>query len=100
MKDQPVVDVARSLQKSYRFRAMYWGSASFFIQLDQTIRHSYAISLTDVVRMYQDCCRMNDKTIEEVLASWDMLLNGTACADLFKEYRTKDASDVFPEVGN
>ena len=93
--EDPVVTIAKSLQKSHRYRQMYWGSASYFMQLDDMIRAKHGTSLSGVIREYQNCCRQTDATIDEIVASWDRLLESSACGDLLRVYQNRPASEVF-----
>ena len=93
--EDPVVIIAKSLQKSHRYRQMYWGSASYFIQLDEMIRARHGTALSGVIREYQNCCRQTDATIDEIVTSWDRLLESSACGDLLRVYQNRPASEVF-----
>ncbi len=93
--DQDMVSIARSLRKGHRYSQMYWGSASFFIQLDQKLQDGYGIRLTELISDYQDCCRLKDQSIEDVIASWDNLLGGDACNELMEIFQTAPASTIW-----
>ena len=92
--DQDMVTIAKSLQKKHLYPQMYWGSASFFIRLDQGLQKKYDTTLPDLIKAYQLCCRMEDQSIEEVIKSWDRILEGTACSDLMKTYQNAPASEI------
>ena len=90
--DQDMVSMAKSLRKGHRYPQMYWGSASFFIRLDQELQKDYGLRLTELIKKYQGCCRMDDQSIGDVIASWDRLLEGNACSELMKMFQTAPAS--------
>ncbi len=92
------ITTARDLYRQHLYPAMYWGSASFFIQLDETLRNKKDTSLPELVREYQICCRLKDGSIDEVIASWDRILGGTTCQQLLRSYGTESAASVFNQL--
>lgn len=94
-RNQDFVTVAKELQSRNRYSDMYWGGASFFLRLNESLGEKYGISLTQLMHEYLACCRMSDGTFEEVIASWDRILGGSACSDLLHSYTTKPSSELF-----
>ena len=94
-RNQDFVTVAKELQRRNRYSDMYWGSATFFINLDKALKIHYDITLPDLVKEYLNCCRMEDESIEEIIASWDRILGSSSCRDLLMKYRTDPASELF-----
>ena len=92
--EQDMVTIARSLQKRHLYPQMYWGGASFFVRLDQNLKKEYNTSLSELIKAYQACCRLEDQSIEEVINSWDRLLGTSACSDLLRTYQFAPASVV------
>ena len=93
-RDKDFVTVAKELQSRNRYSDMYWGGASFFLNLDESLKRMHNISLTELIQEYLTCCRMEDDTLEEVIDSWDRIIGGTACSELLNSYRTEPASEV------
>jgi len=89
------ITVARDLQRRHIYPALYWGGASFFIHLDQLLGREFGTSLPGLIREYQNCCRVKDSSLAEVVASWDRILGDTICSELFRSYGTESASTVF-----
>lgn len=94
-RPQDFVTVARELQSKNRYSDMYWGSASFFMRLDESLKMEYNLSLTTLIKEYLKCCRLGDDTIEEVILSWDQIVGGSTCSNMLKAYQTKPASNFF-----
>ena len=93
-KDQDMISIARNLQKSHRYPQMYWGSATFFMSLDAILVKEFDTSLLQLIKEYQECCRLNDDTLEELLDSWDGILGEPVCRDLLYKYQTAPAREI------
>ncbi len=94
-RNQDFVTVARDLQSRNRHSDMYWGGASFFLRLDETLRREHNLTLPELMKEYLTCCRLADDSIEEVIASLDEILGGSICRELLISYQTEPASTLF-----
>ena len=94
------VTIAKDLQRRHLYPEMYWGSAGFFLRLDQSLRDEYGTSLPELIKVYQTCCRLKDSSISEVITSWDRILGGSVCSELLKSYGTESADEVFEKSSN
>ena len=73
---------------------MYWGGASYFMQIDKRLRLEYGQELTGFINEYLDCCRMKDMSFEELIESWDRLLGEPLFSDMLQNYQTSPASEI------
>ncbi|GGO67364.1 hypothetical protein GCM10010982_13650 [Bowmanella pacifica] len=89
--------VARRLMKNGRYPAAYWGSAWFFVVADRQLQQDYGKSLTQLVARYQQCCRMTDHNLEQVLNSWDALLEKPLFVPLYQEFENTPAKQFFQQ---
>ncbi len=94
-REQDFVTVSKELQSRHRYSDMYWGGASFFLHLNDSLKKMYHTTLAELIQQYQACCRLEDDSLEDVIASWDQILGGSACSDLLKYYKTEPASNIF-----
>jgi len=50
--------------------------------------------LPELVQRYMECCRKGSRRLSDVLASWDRLLDSTACQSIFNEYSEQPCRNV------
>lgn len=97
MVDEPYAEVAKGLSKTHHYPEMYWGGALFFVQLNDRFIKDHQTSLSKVLQDYQSCCRLNDKSIQAILGSFDTITGSSSAIDLMELYSTLPARDLFPE---
>lgn len=89
------IENAKALRKKYNFPAMYWGSAMYFIQINQLLESEEGISLTELIKKYQTCCRTKDKRIEKLLETLDKDLKTPLFTNLYNECNTKPFVKIY-----
>ena len=92
--DRDFVSVSKELQSRNHYSVMYWGGASYFMQIDKRLRLEYGQELTGFINEYLDCCRMKDMSFEELIESWDRLLGEPLFSDMLQSYQTSPASEI------
>lgn len=88
------IQVSDSLLGAYNYGFMYWGSASFFYTIDKQLRKKHKMRFRDVVKEYQSCCRLTDKSLLTIISSYDSISNDSLFSSLMKKYRNKPAYEV------
>ena len=73
---------------------MYWGSASFLFTIDKRLRAEQNKRFVDILVDYQECCRLEDRYLVEVIHSFDELIGEPWCSDLMAIYRNKSANEA------
>jgi hypothetical protein len=73
---------------------MYWGGASYFMQIDKRLQEKHGLELTDFIKEYQRCCRLKDESFEELIESWDRLLGEPIFSELLRNYQSGAASEI------
>ena len=96
--DSPFIVVADSLKRNHHYAEMYWGSVTFFVNLDQHLKQTQGFSLNELLQDYQSCCRENDGNLSDIIRSFDRLTNNSYPSDLLEAYRFGPARDVMPGV--
>ncbi len=89
--DDDLATVARNLKEGNRHAPMYWGGATYFLNLNKVLIEEHKTSLTQVVREYQTCCRLKDRSMNNVVESWDNIIGSSVATDLLHDYQTKPA---------
>jgi hypothetical protein len=98
-KQSPFVEVCTELvSEHHNYPAMYWGSTSFFIRLDQGLIKMKDMDLNQFIQLYQNQGRMTDQNLEELIQSWDAISDSTFCQELMKRYTEEPADMVFKEL--
>ena len=95
--NQPMVDVVDSLKKEWNYPHIYWGGASFFWKLNQRLISEKGISLMDVLKKYEQCCRVNEGSPEEICADFDTISKSRIASNLLIQYQTQPAHLIFAE---
>jgi hypothetical protein len=65
---------------------------------DTKLQQQHKISLTQLISLYQDCCRAQDNNLEEVLASLDGMIEDKLFTQLMDEFKNVPAKKLYPEV--
>jgi hypothetical protein len=92
-------DNARKLLKARRYAAGYWGGAQFFVIADQLLQQHHKGSLAQLIARYQQCCRLKDDSLEQVIASLDKLSDSQLFSDLLQQFSQQDASTLLQRYG-
>lgn len=93
-KEEPFAEVAMDLRSQHRYPQMYWGGAYFFVQLDKELKKNNGKSLCEVLVEYQDCCRLQDGSIDDIMTSFDQISDGNTSRELINNFRTLPAKEI------
>ena len=93
-RDQDFVSVAKDLQSRNRYPDMYWGGASYFMQIEQQLANEYGQTFPKFIKEYLLCCRLEDKPFKELIESWDRLLGEPMFSELLNKYQAAPASEI------
>lgn len=96
--DLTAASIATRLMNNKQYPAAYWGGAYFFILADSKLQQQYKIRLTQLISLYQDCCRASDNNLEEVLTSLDGMIEGKLFSQLMDDFENLSARELYPEV--
>jgi len=96
--DLSAASIATRLMDNKQYPAAYWGSAYFFVLADTKLQQQHHISLTQLISLYQNCCRAQDHNLEEVFASLDRMIEGKLFSQLMDEFKNLPARQLYPEV--
>jgi hypothetical protein len=96
--DSPFIFVADSLKSNHHYPEMYWGSVTYFANLDKYLTQTQNKSLTEFLQAYQLCCRLKDKNLDDFIQSFDQLSGNPYAGELLDAYQYGKARDVIPKV--
>ncbi|MDX1390993.1 MAG: hypothetical protein R3241_01335, partial [Rheinheimera sp.] len=99
LNQQSMRDNAWQLLKARRFAGGYWGGAQFFVIADRLLRQQQKGSLTQLIARYQRCCRMQDRTLDDVIRSLDKLSDSQLFAELLQQFNQQAASSWLQHYG-
>lgn len=80
------VEVSDSLMQHHRYKEFYWGGASYFMTLDSLLLIADKEPFIDIMKAYQSCCRFQDDKLEEVIHSFDRIINDSIAFQLYQNY--------------
>ena len=95
--DLSAASIAKRLLSKRNYPAGYWGGAWFFIMADQELRRKHGVSLNRLIEQYQICCRLQDNTVQDVLKSFDTLIDDTLFTDLLRRFENDAARTLYPD---
>lgn len=102
--NEDFVSVANNLRSEYKYPEMYWGGASFFLQLNKELIRQMQITLPQIIKEYMSCCRNKDRSLDELIESLDALVESDYCSELLLQYKQLPAQDIvenyFQRVAN
>jgi hypothetical protein len=93
-KSLSFAEKSMELFERHKYGSVYWGSASYFYRIDQKLQVEKGIRFVDVLKDYQNCCRLNDSYLIDVIKSFDSISESNYFTDLMLAYRTKPASQM------
>ena len=85
---------AQRLMARHNYPAAYWGGAWFFVLADEALQSRYGSRLTALLGEYLACCRRHDRSLSQVIASLDRLLNDTLFRDLLTQFERRPAREL------
>lgn len=88
------VEVSDSLKESYNYGDMYWGSSSFFFTADSLLQETHDKKFREVVMLYQNTNRLKDKSLKELIASLDAIIQDDLFTKLMWAYRNDPSCEV------
>lgn len=95
--NSPFIMVADSLRRNHHFPEMYWGSVTFFDNLNQHLIKTKGKSLNELLQEYQKCCRLKDKNLDDLIRSFGELTGDAYTKKLFRSYQKEPARNVMPK---
>ena len=98
--DSPFIVVADSLKRNHHYADMYWGSVTYFVNLDNHLQQTQSKSLNELLQEYQTCCRSNDENISDIIRSFDQLTSDSYPSDLLEAYQYGPARAIMPTNEN
>jgi len=98
--DLTAASIATRLMDNKQYPAAYWGSAYFFVLAETKLQQQHKISLTQLISLYQDCCRAKDENLTDVMTSLDNILVDTLFSELIRQYQQDPARSIYPETFN
>lgn len=96
--DSPFIAVADSLKSNHHYAEMYWGSVTYFANLNQHLKQTQDLSLNELLQEYQTCCRLNDENLSDIIRSFDQLTNNSYSSDLLDAYQNGPAREIMPAM--
>ena len=93
-RNEDFVSVARELRERNRYPDMYWGGASYFMQIEQQLQSEHGQNFCEIIRDYLLCCRLKERDLDGLLKTLDHLLEDPVFSQLLKRYRSVPASEI------
>ncbi len=92
---KPFAKIASRLKRDHDYAALYWGGAGFFAKLDEHLIKTKGIKFAEMLKSYQNCCRLSDQDLDDVVSSFDKISGDAFSTELLYKYRNEKAKDVF-----
>ena len=80
--------------KAHDYPAVYWGGATYFFQVNEALKQHHNTNLFEIIKLYQDQNRLNDRNIHELISSLDELSNSKIFSEYFTLYTTKSGREA------
>lgn len=96
--DLSAASIASRLMDNKQYPAAYWGSAYFFVLADSKLQRKHKINLSQLISVYQECCREQDHNLEDVITSLDGLIEDKLFSELIHDFKNLAAKELYPEV--
>lgn len=90
----PFAEAAPKLRSRGQYPTMYWGGAVYFVQVDRWLKDNADTNLLDTLRRYVDCCRMQTRGLDELIAALDQVVQANVFHECLTTFETRPG---FPE---
>lgn len=87
LQQRSMADTAALLLGQRRFAAGYWGGAQFFVVAEHLLRQQGKAPLKEQIQRYQQCCRLQDTTLAELMQSLDKLSDSKLFSQLLQQFK-------------
>lgn len=81
-----MADTAAQLLSQRRFAAAYWGGAQFFVVAERLLQQQGKATLSQHIQRYQQCCRLQDTELAQLIQSLDSLSDSTLFSRLLQQF--------------
>ncbi|GAB2934024.1 hypothetical protein GCM10027181_36520 [Rheinheimera gaetbuli] len=89
-----MADTAAQLMSQRRFAAGYWGGAQFFVVAERLLLQQGKAPLHLQIQRYQQCCRLQDTSLTQLIQSLDKLSDSKLFSQLLQQFNQLPA-EVF-----
>jgi len=93
----PFAHAAGRLRAERNYPTMYWGGAAFFLQADTWLMNENKSGLVAALKIYTQCCRMQDRKLSDVITTLDRLTDTSMLSQLLTHFKTEPG---FPNSNN
>lgn len=97
LQQHSMADTAAQLLSQRRFAAGYWGGAQFFVVAERLLQQQGKAPLNQQIQRYQQCCRLQDTTLQHVIRSLDTVSDSTVFSQLLQQFNQLPA-DTFLQL--
>ncbi|MEH8018114.1 hypothetical protein MN202_12785 [Rheinheimera muenzenbergensis] len=92
LKQHSMADTAVQLLNQRRFAAAYWGGAQFFVVAERLLRQQGKAQLNQQIQRYQQCCRLQDTNLQQVIQSLDDVSDSSVFSQLLQQFNQLPAA--------
>lgn len=90
-------EASAQLFKQSNYGAVYWAGSGFFYKADQLLQEHHNMRMEDVIKKYQDCCRLKDKNYRSVIRSFDEIIDSDIFTTLSDQYTLAPCTEVMAD---
>lgn len=92
-----MADTAALLLSQRRFAAGYWGGAQFFVIAERLLQQQGKAPLNQQLQRYQQCCRLKDINLQQVIQSLDSVSDSTIFSQLLQQFNQPPAQQFLQQ---
>lgn len=92
LQQHSMADTAALLLSQRRFAAGYWGGAQFFVVAERLLQQQGKAPLNQQIQRYQQCCRLQDTNLQQVIRSLDSVSDSTVFSQLLQQFNQLPAA--------
>ena len=86
-------DNATRLLAQRRYAAGYWAGAQYFVVADKLLQEQQKPELATLIKQYQQCCRLRDNSLTQVIISLDKLSDSKLFSELLQRFSEQEYAD-------
>ena len=86
LHDVPFAIAAPRLHRQREYATMYWGGATYFLQVDRALRKDDK-SMVQVLRKFVDCCRNDKYKLDQLVDEFDRQSSSTVFSETLRKFK-------------
>jgi hypothetical protein len=92
--ERSFIETSGKLRSKRNYPGLYWGGACYFFRVDEVLKKEHETSLGEVISAYQSDGRLDDQSLEDLVASLDRISESSVFSEMLETFQNGAAIDA------